>query len=382
MKKFVVLGGYGGMGSICVRDLYDSYKDCEIIVAGRDLEKARKYASSFHNKRVKYAKVDVTNVNQTAKLLKNCDVCINCVQYYFNLDVMKACLIAKTNYIDLGGLFHITKKQLKLHNKFKKIDKIAILGCGSTPGITNIMASYGYKKLKYVKEIDISFGDYDATNYRQPFVLPYSIYTIFDEYMLKPALFTKGRLIFAKPGDGEKILEFPRPVGKIKGFYTLHSELATFPSSFKLKECSFRVTFPEDFNKQIKFLIEMGLASEKEIEINNIKIKPRDFTAKVMDQWIIKPGTKIDDLEYLRVELIGNKKLILDCFAKTNKKYNIPAGSYNTGIPPSIISQFIINGKIKFKGVHAPEFIVPEIEFFKELKKRNIYVFLNNKKVI
>jgi len=38
--------------------------------------------------------------------------------------------------------------------------------------------------------------------------------------------------------------------------------------------------------------------------------------------------------------------------------------------------------KIKFKGVHAPEFIVPEIEFFKELKKRNIYVFLNNKKVI
>ena len=118
------------------------------------------------------------------------------------------------------------------------------------------------------------------------------------------------------------------------------------------------------------------------LEINNIKIKPRDFTAKVMDQWIIKPGTKIDDLEYLRVELIGNKKLILDCFAKTNKKYNIPAGSYNTGIPPSIISQFIINGKIKFKGVHAPEFIVPEIEFFKELKKRNIYVFLNNKKVI
>src|SRR3989344_7434015 len=140
MKKFIVLGGYGAMGSICVRDLYDSCKDCEIIIAGRDLVKAKHYANSFNNKRVKYAQVDVTNINSTASLLKNADVCINCVQYYYNLHVMKACLKAKSNYLDLGGLFHMTRKQLKLHNRFKKINKVAILGCGSTPGTTNILA--------------------------------------------------------------------------------------------------------------------------------------------------------------------------------------------------------------------------------------------------
>ena len=382
MKRFVVLGGYGNMGMIAVRDLYNSCKDCEIVIAGRDLEKAKKYASSFKSSHVKYAKVDVTDINSTASLLKNSDVCINCVQYYYNLHIMKACLKAKTNYLDLGGLFHVTREQLKFHSKFKEMNKVAILGCGSTPGITNIMASYGAKLLNHVNEIHVSFGDYDATKYNQPFVLPYSMYTLFDEFMLKPALFTKGKLIFVKPGSGETILEFPKPIGKVKGFYSIHSELATFPKSFNLKECSFRVTFPEEFNDQIRFLVETGFASDKEIDVNGKKINPRDFTAKIMDQWLPKLGTKINDLEYVRVEIIGNKKLTLDCLTYFNKKYNYPAGSYNTGVPPSIIAQFITNDKIKFKGVSAPEFIIPEVEFFKELKKRNIYVSLNNKKVV
>ena len=111
MKRFVVLGGYGNMGMIAVRDLYNSCKDCEIVIAGRDLEKAKKYASSFKSSHVKYAKVDVTDINSTASLLKNSDVCINCVQYYYNLHIMKACLKAKTNYLDLGGLFHVTREQ-------------------------------------------------------------------------------------------------------------------------------------------------------------------------------------------------------------------------------------------------------------------------------
>ncbi len=382
MKKFVVLGGYGNMGSICVRDLYDSCKDCEIIIAGRDLEKAKKYANSFKDKRVKYAKADVTNVNSTAKLLKNSDVCINCVQYYFNLHVMKACLIAKCNYLDLGGLFHMTRKQLKLHNKFKKINKIAILGCGSTPGITNVLAAYGFSLLKYAKEMHVSFADYDETKYNQPFVLPYTMYTLFDEFTSKPPVFTKGRLIYMKSGSGEKNLEFPKPIGKVKGFYTIHSELATFPSSFDLKECSFRLTFPEEFNNQIRFLINTGFASNKEININSKKVKPRDFTAKIINQWLHKPGTKINDLEYVRVEIIGNKKLILDCLTRSNKKYNYPGGSYDTGVPPSIIAQFISNNIIRATGVYPPEKVIPAIKFFKELKKRKIYVYLNNKKVV
>ncbi|MEK6835642.1 MAG: hypothetical protein AABX55_01330, partial [Nanoarchaeota archaeon] len=75
-------------------------------------------------------------------------------------------------------------------------------------------------------------------------------------------------------------------------------------------------------------------------------------------------------------------KLILDCLTRSNKKYNYPGGSYDTGVPPSIIAQFISNNIIRATGVYPPEKVIPAIKFFKELKKRKIYVYLNNKKVV
>lgn len=384
--KFVVLGGTGGMGSIAVTDLFDFCKDCEIVIAARDGKKADEFAKSFKSSRVKSVSVDVSDINKTAELIKGSDCVINCVVYYFNLDIMKACLKAGVPYLDLGGLFHITGKQLKMHQQFKKKGIIGIVGIGATPGITNVLAGYGAKFLDKINEIHISFGDKDYTKYNQPFVLPYTMYTLFDEYMLKPALFTKGKLKFTNPMSGEKILNFPKPVGKVKGFYTIHSELRTFPSSFRkkgLKECTFRVTFEEEFTKQMKFLIDTGFGSDKKILINGHKIKPRDFTAKVMDQWLPKKETKVNDLEFLKVEFKGmkkgkNKHISLYSLAKRNKKYNYPAGSYNTGVPPSIAAQMIAKGQVKETGVLPPELCIDPLIFFKELKKRNIKIFKNN----
>src|SRR3989344_1736235 len=234
MAKFVVLGGYGGMGSVCVRDIFDTTND-EIVVAGRDLQKAKKFASSFKSRRVKAAQADVTNIEQTAKLLKGADVCINCVQYYYNLNVMKACLRARVNYIDLGGLYHTTKKQLKLDGAFRKIKKIAILGCGSSPGTTNVMAAYGGRLLDSVEEVHFRFADKDYTNYSQPFVIPYSADTLIDEFTMPPAVFEKGRSRLVEPLSGGSTELFDHPVGGIRCFRILHSEVATIPAYFKKK---------------------------------------------------------------------------------------------------------------------------------------------------
>lgn len=384
MKRVVVLGGTGNIGRWVVRDLFDFCSGCEIVVASNDGKKAKEYAQSFKSNRIKGAFVDVKNISETARLIQGADVVINCVIYYLNVHVMKACLKAGVHYLDLGGLFHITKKQLTLHTQFKKKNLVAVVGCGSTPGITNVLAAYGARFFDIVHEIHISFGDADFTNYNQPFVLPYTMHTLFDEFMLRPAVFTKGKLKMVAPMSGETAIDFPKPVGKIKGFYTLHSELATFPGSFKekgLKECSFRVTFDEDFRKKIKFLIDTGFASEKEAMIGDTKAKPRDFTAKIMDQWLPKEGTKIDDGEYLRVELRGKKnkkkkRMVLYCLTQSDKRYNVPAGTYDTAVPPSIIVQMILDRHVPERGVLPPEKCVqPEI-FFGELRRRGIRVFV------
>jgi saccharopine dehydrogenase (NAD+, L-lysine-forming) len=64
-------------------------------------------------------------------------------------------LQAEVNYIDLGGLFHTTRKQLELHERFQAINRIALIGMGAAPGISNILVRYAVNQLESVREAHI-----------------------------------------------------------------------------------------------------------------------------------------------------------------------------------------------------------------------------------
>ncbi|HXV97990.1 MAG TPA: saccharopine dehydrogenase NADP-binding domain-containing protein, partial [Anaerolineae bacterium] len=138
--KIILLGGAGIIGKVIARDLALNNDVAEIIIA--DLNEAGAQATvagaAPGDSRFKAAAVDVTDQAALVKLLAGADCVINSVQYYFNLDVMRACLEAGCHYLDLGGLFHTTRKQLELNEDFQSKGLTAILGLGSCPGIANI----------------------------------------------------------------------------------------------------------------------------------------------------------------------------------------------------------------------------------------------------
>ena len=54
---------------------------------------------------------------------------------------MRACLEAGCDYLDLGGLYHVTGEQLELHERVRGGGPAGVLGIGSSPGKTNLMAA-------------------------------------------------------------------------------------------------------------------------------------------------------------------------------------------------------------------------------------------------
>ncbi len=56
------------------------------------------------------AKIDAKDHEATASILEDADVTLNTVQYYFNLDVMKAALMAKIHYLDSGRAISYDEK--------------------------------------------------------------------------------------------------------------------------------------------------------------------------------------------------------------------------------------------------------------------------------
>ena len=369
--KFVILGGYGEIGQVIVEDLFETAKNAEIIIAGRDAARAKKFAGSFKNPRVTSRQADAGNIKKLSKLLKGTDMCINAAQYYYNLNVMRACLIAKTNYVDLGGLFHMTKKQLKLNSLFIKRGLTAALGCGATPGITNIMIAKASQFFDAIYEVHIRFGGKDYTNYNQPFTLPYSAQTILDEFSMKAAIFNK-KIKMIKPFSDEEIENFSQPVGKTRCGSILHSELATIPQFLrnkKLRICTFKGGFGEEFSQFFLLLTRLGFH----------KGVARILTINFLNQFLPAPNTKVRDLEILRVRITGKRKnkkqtLVMECTASSNSKWNAAAGTVDTAVPCSIIAQMIANNQITEKGALPPEKCVPPEKFFKQLKKRGMKI--------
>ena len=360
-RNFVVLGGVGAIGRVVVRDLFESHPRNRILIADYNAAGARAYARTFRSRRVNAALADARNPGQLAKVFRGRAVVINCTQHDFNLNVMRAALAAKVHYVDLGGLFSWTRKQLKLNGRFRRAGLTAILGGGCSPGITNVMTRAAVDKLERVKSVRIRVGGRDLNVRPAGFFFPYSAKTIVEEFTLTPWVFERGTFREVKPRTGWERVKFPRPVGVQWAVCTRHSEVATIPLSFGrrgLTFCDFKVSFDRRFVREVIQRLKDGWTV-------------RDFMN------LPAPRGEVNDYEVSRVTVRGaGKTITVDCHARANRRWHASAGDIDTGCPPSILAQMITTGLIEQRGVLAPEVAVPIEPFFRELRKRGMKVVM------
>ncbi len=379
-KKVVILGGAGAMGQIIVRDLMETSSFDEIVIADFDEAKAEQLKDSLKNKKLSTAKADIRDRKKMVPVLKDAFAVINSTPYYYNVEVMEAALEAGCHYLDLGGLFHVSKKQLELNERFKQKNLLAILGMGAAPGTTNIMAAVGAKELDVVDSIDVIVGCTDLAPSTHPLTPPYALDTILDEYTKEPMVFEDGEYRAKPPMSGGVVVEFPQPVGRCEAIYTLHSEVLTLATSFKdkgVKRVTFRLGLPSDFHEKLSFLAQLGLCSAEPLETEVGSIAPRSILAKLIAKFPQPQGQDPDDAEVIRVDVAGSKKgkrvlCRMETTVLADLRWKVSCGALDTGVPPSIVAQMLLAGDIKSSGVQPPELCVEPTKFFDELAKRSM----------
>ena len=174
---------------------------------------------------------------------------------------MDACLRAGTSYVDLGGLYHVTRRQLELDEAFRSAKLTAVLGCGSAPGKTNLLARAAVERLDDdPSSLDIWAVTRDPAAAGHPLPAPYSVRTLLDELQLRPVVVRDGKTIEVEPLSGEATRDFPDPIGRATGIYTLHSELATLPAAYPtLRDASFRLCLAQGLLEKLLALDEENL---------------------------------------------------------------------------------------------------------------------------
>ena len=208
-------------------------------------------------------RVDASDEKAVAEALAGCGVCVNCVDYRLNPAVMRGALEAGAHYVDLGGLYHVTRLQLELDAEFRNRGLGALLGMGSAPGKTNLLASAAVARLgEEPKAMEIWAATRDPAAERHPFPAPYSVRTLLDELSMSPVIVRDGQVTEVEPLSGQATRLLAEPVGPATGIYTLHSELATLPFAFPtLEQASFRLCLSPGL---LEKLLALGADEEPE----------------------------------------------------------------------------------------------------------------------
>ena len=287
--------------------------------------------------------VDASDAGAVTEVLRGCTVCVNCADYRLNASVMRGALDAGTHYVDLGGLYHVTKLQLGFDEEFRERGLGALLGMGSAPGKTNLLAAAAVARLgEEPRSLEIWAATRDPAAADHPFPAPYSVRTLLDELSMSPVVVEDGQAAEVEPLSGEATRVLPEPVGAATGIYTLHSELATLPSAFPtLEQASFRLCLSPGLLEKL-----LGLEEGEEPE-------PYEQSAESVAVHLV-------DAEGAGRRVVG---------------WTLTRGgsARSTSEPAARAAVELLEGRMSFTGARAPEAAISDPEAFLALLDTEVY---------
>jgi lysine 6-dehydrogenase len=378
--RAVVLGGGGLTGRCAVRDLATGGRFDAVVAADLDPELAAAAARGA-GERASATSLDVRDRAGLVELLRGATVCVNAVQYGFNLAVMDAALEAKVPYLDFGGLFHMTRRQLERDAAFRAAGLLAIPGLGQVPGISNVLAMQATDDLERVESIVIRDGWRDLTVGGPEISFTWSPSTFLDEMVLPAMVFDAGAYREEPPMSGAEEFDFAAPVGTTRVYRTLHSEPATLPESLRekgLRHCEWKEGGPGI--EVLRTMALLGLASDRPVEVKGLAVAPRDFTLALLRREKLlgaPPGITVDDWEVCDIEVRGRKggaPTVRHAIARFPPRpdWHLTATEYAVGVAGAIGAELIAEGRISARGVIPPERCIPPGPFREALSRRGI----------
>jgi len=279
--KFLVVGA-GGQGAPCASILSRDPEVPEVVLADIDLELAEKVSKKIGDDKITTMRVDAGNLKDLLKAAKGVDAIINLTLPRFNLNIMEAALKSGAHYVDSATgpttwRQLIEKKPLEFDENFKKAGLTAVIACGGTPGVTNVLIRYACDKLDSVDKIRCVLGSKRLKEPKEvvrawdPGWCPD---VALDDYAEEPVVFEDGEYKLHPPFSGVEEYKFPDPIGPLLVSWHVHEEAITLPRFIGkgIRYVDFR--YPVDIAAGA--FVKLGFASYDPIEVKDVKVAPRD----------------------------------------------------------------------------------------------------------
>jgi lysine 6-dehydrogenase len=376
--KLLVLGA-GLQGCACAYDLLQNPAITTVTLADLRSDKLPPFLQGDWGGRLRTIKLDVTDSAAVSEAFRGQVAVMSAIPYYYNGPMARAAVESGSHFADLGGNTEIVLEQKKLHGEAVAKGVSVIPDCGLAPGMVNILAAEGIRRLDQAERVKIFVGGLPQSpepplNYQ----IVYSLEGALDYYTTPSWVLRGGRPVQVDALSEVEPVEFPSPVGTLEAFHT-GGGISTLPFAYegKIDVMEYKTLRYPGHAAVVRPIRELGLLANEPIEVKGKKVVPRDVFIAAVHPRLYKPEGR--DLVALQVQVTGKKAgkphsvtfRLIDYY---DAKHGISAMMRTTGYSLSITGQMQIDGRVKAKGVHTPDEAIPFGGYVSELGKRGIKI--------
>ncbi|RJP83712.1 MAG: saccharopine dehydrogenase [Desulfobacteraceae bacterium] len=375
MATVIVLGGCGAVGSVAVKTLAAQEIFDHVVIGDMNMDRAEKLISEIGGEKVSALRFDAMDPQSIKQAIRGCDLVLNCVgPFYKSVKIiLKAVIESGIHYVDVCDDVDVTLEILAMDADARKAGISALIGMGSSPGATNILARFAAESLlDETDSIDI-FHAHGGEPFEGEGVIGHRFHCM----SIDIPMFLDGKLKYVKyfEEDGmamRQTFDFP-VLGKNIPLYPYpHPEQVTIPQYIKVKQVTNKGTvIPDAYYELTRELCRLGLASRESVMVKGRPVVPAEFATA----YIIRERERI-----LKETGFGSQRGCCSVVVKGKKdgryqeyRFHMASGSQalgeGTGIPAAIGVMLMQQGRITQKGIFPPEGGVNPADFIDLISK-------------
>ncbi|MFI5207281.1 MAG: saccharopine dehydrogenase family protein [Gemmatimonadales bacterium] len=379
--RFLVIGA-GKQGSACAFDLLKLPTTARVCLADKAIDREWPFLAEFKRSgRLELLKLDLADAAAVRRAISGVDSVLSAAPYYFNAQLTKVAIELRKHFADLGGNTEIVLQQKKMHESAVKQGVTVVADCGLAPGMVNILAGEGIRRLDTTESVKIYVGG--LPQHPEPpinYMVVYSLEGALDYYTTPSWVLRGGKMVHVEALSELEDIDFPTPVGKLEAFHTGGGiSLMPFRYEGKIPVMEYKTLRYPGHVAIMKPVRDLGLIDATPIPVEGVteKVSPRKLFIAAAGPKLTWPHGR--DLVALRVDVRGKKNgrsagtrwQLVDRF---DERTEVTAMMRTTGYSLAITGVMQCDGRIGPPGVYVPDECVPVDAYVAELAKRGIII--------
>lgn len=376
--KMLVLGA-GLQGCACAFDLLRDPEVTRVTLADLHPDRVARFLTRTNDSRLHIISLDVTDHGAVGSVMRDHDAVMSAIPYYFNGPMARLAVAAGCHFADLGGNTEIVMEQKKLEAEAHAKGLSVMPDCGLAPGMVNILAAEGIRRLDRADRVRIYVGG--LPQHPEPplnYQIVYSLEGALDYYTTPSWILRGGKPVTVDALSELEPVEFPDPVGTLEAFHTAGG-ISTMPFTFegKVREMEYKTLRYPGHADLMRAIREMGLLDLKPLKVKGQDVVPRDAFIAAVSPKLTKPEGQ--DLVALRVIVSGEshgspKSTTFDLIDYYDPKNGISAMMRTTGYSLAITGLVQARRQVIRFGVTTPDEGMPYDRYVSALRERGVNI--------